>query len=335
MTELDRRDWLKVTLGASVATALPVSLANAASSSPTSGGPTSSSPPPGAQALATGTIPSSGQKIPVIGLGSSATFSQAARDEDVKALGEVMAALIQNGGTVFDTAPSYGASEAVAGQIARDSGLADRLFWATKVNVASRNGGKAAVADARAQLQTSFDRIGRKTVDLIQVHNMGDVATQLPLLRELKDTGRIRYLGVTTTFKPQYAELIETMRRERLDFIGIDYAIDNRDVEETILPLARERGIAVMAYAPFGRTRLFKRVGDRPLPDWAAEIDAKTWGQVFLKFVISHPAVVVTTPATSRVSNLVDNVGAGLGRMPDEAMRQRMAAFIDSLPAAS
>lgn len=317
MPELNRRDWLRLSLGGSLALALPAALAR--------------------DGLATGTIPSSGEKIPVIGLGSSATFSQAARnagDEDARALAEVLEALVQRGGTVFDTAPGYGASEAVAGRIARDRKLADRLFWATKLNVAPRGGGRADPAEARAQLQASFERVGRRTLDLIQVHNMGDVATQLPLLRELKDAGRIRYLGVTTTFEPQYPELIETMKREPLDFIGIDYAIDNRDVEETILPLARERGIAVLAYAPFGRTRLFRRVGERPLPEWAADFDVASWAQFFLKFVVSHPAITAATPATSRVANLVDNLAAASGRMPDEAARRRMAAFIDTLPAA-
>ena len=317
MPELNRRDWLRLSLGGSLALALPAALAR--------------------DGLATGTIPSSGEKIPVIGLGSSATFSQAARnagDEDARALAEVLEALVQRGGTVFDTAPGYGASEAVAGRIARDRKLADRLFWATKLNVAPRGGGRADPAEARAQLQASFERVGRRTLDLIQVHNMGDVATQLPLLRELKDAGRIRYLGVTTTFEPQYPELIETMKREPLDFIGIDYAIDNRDVEETILPLARERGIAVLAYAPFGRTRLFRRVGERPLPEWAVDFDVASWAQFFLKFVVSHPAITAATPATSRVANLVDNLAAASGRMPDEAARRRMAAFIDTLPAA-
>ena len=317
MPELNRRDWLRLSLGGSLALALPAALAR--------------------DGLATGTIPSSGEKIPVIGLGSSATFSQAARnagDEDARALAEVLEALVQRGGTVFDTAPGYGASEAVAGRIARDRKLADRLFWATKLNVAPRGGGRADPAEAQAQLQASFERVGRRTLDLIQVHNMGDVATQLPLLRELKDAGRIRYLGVTTTFEPQYPELIETMKREPLDFIGIDYAIDNRDVEETILPLARERGIAVLAYAPFGRTRLFRRVGERPLPEWAADFDVASWAQFFLKFVVSHPAITAATPATSRVANLVDNLAAASGRMPDEAARRRMAAFIDTLPAA-
>jgi aryl-alcohol dehydrogenase-like predicted oxidoreductase len=270
--------------------------------------------------------------LPVIGLGSSATFSQVARKEDATALGEVLQALVKGGGSVFDTAPGYGASEQVAGRIATDSGLAERLFWATKVNVA--RGGPADPAQARAQIDASFQRIKKGKIDLIQVHNMGDVKTQVPILREMKAQGRIRYLGVTTTFEPQYPEIVALMKAEPLDFIGVDYAIDNREVENTILPLARDRKIGVFVYAPFGRTRLFRRVGDRPVPDWAAEFDAKTWAQFFLKFVLSHPAVTVATPATSQARNMVDNLGGGVGRVPDEAMRKRMVAFVDALPSA-
>lgn len=171
-------------------------------------------------------------------------------------------------------------------------------------------------------------------IDLIQVHNMGDVGVQIPILREFKQQGRVRYIGLTTTFEDQYAGLVETMRKETLDFIGVDYAIDNRHAEATILPLAQSRGMGVFAYAPFGRTRLFKRVGDRPVPDFAKEFDATTWAQFFLKFVVSHPVVTVTTPATSQAKNMVDNLGGGLGRLPDQAMRKRMADYIDALPGA-
>ncbi|MEQ1911939.1 MAG: aldo/keto reductase, partial [Vicinamibacterales bacterium] len=169
-------------------------------------------------------------------------------------------------------------------------------------------------------------------IDLIQVHNLGDVPTQLPILREYKQQGKIKYLGVTTTFDQQYDELVAILKREQLDFIGVDYAIDSREVEETILPLARDRGVAVLAYAPFGRTRLFRRVGDRPLPDWAAEFDAKTWAQFFLKWVLGNTTVTATTPATSQARNMLDNIGGGIGRVPDQAMRRRMSAFIDALP---
>lgn len=314
MPTISRRDWLTLTLGAGAAWAF-------------------GSAPAGAQLkLLTRAIPTTGEQLPVIGLGSSATFSQVARQEDVTALREVLKTLVDNGATVFDTAPGYGASEATAGRIAAELGLTDKIFWATKLNVA--RGGKADPAAARQQVETSFQRIKKAKIDLIQVHNMGDPATQLPILREYKQQGRIRYYGITTTFDQQYDDLIRVMRTEPLDFIGVDYAVDSRTTENVILPLAQEKKIAVLAYAPFGRTRLFRRVGDRPLPDFAKEFDAKTWAQFFLKWVIGHPAVTVVTPATSQAKNMLDNLGGGVGRLPDQAMRKRMAAYIDALPGA-
>lgn len=284
------------------------------------------------QGLLRRAIPSSGELVPVIGLGSSATFAQVARSEDTQKLNGVIRTLVESGGSVLDTAPSYGAAEEVAGKVARELEMSRKVFWATKVNVAGRGGGKADPAAARAQIETSFKHLGVEKIDLIQVHNLGDVATQLPILKELKAAGRIRYVGVTTTSPEQYAQLTQVMRNEPLDFIGIDYAVDNRDVEQTILPLALERKIGVLAYLPFGRTSLFRRVGDRPLPDWAAMFDAQSWAQFFLKYVISHPAITVVTPATSQAKNMLDNINGGIGRLPDEAMRKRMTAFIDALP---
>jgi aryl-alcohol dehydrogenase-like predicted oxidoreductase len=284
------------------------------------------------QRLMTRPIPSSGESVPVIGLGSSATFSQAARSEDVTALRDVLRTLVEQGGAVFDTAPAYGASEEVAGRIAAEAGLTDRIFWATKVNVARQ--GTADPAAARAQIETSFSRIKKAKIDLIQVHNLADLPTQLGILKEFKNTGRVRYIGVTSTSEGQYPSLIETMKREPLDFIGVDYAVDNREVETTILPLARDRKIGVLVYLPFGRTRLFRRVSGRPLPGWAAEFDAKTWAQFFLKFLLGNPAVTVVTPATSQPKNMLDNIGGGIGRLPDDAMRARMSAFVDALPSA-
>ena len=314
MVSLTRREGLGLGLGAAAAMALPMTA--------------------GAQMrLNTRAIPSSGEQLPVIGLGSSATFASVARSEDVAALREVLTTLVGQGATLFDTAPSYGSSEQVAGRIVNEAGLASKVFWATKLNVA-RGGGPADPAAARAQLAQSFARIDKPVIDLIQVHNMGDPAVQLPILREAKAAGKIRYMGITTTFPEQYAQLIQVMRSEPLDFIGVDYAIDNRDVEQTILPLAQERRIAVLAYAPFGRTRLFARVGQRPLPDWAAEFDAKTWAQFFLKWILGNPVITATTPATSQARNMLDNLGGGVGRLPDAAMRARMAAYIDALPQA-
>ena len=314
-----RRDCLKFSMAAAMATLLPQGRLLAADDTP----------------LLSRPIPSSGEQLPLIGLGSSATFSQVARGEDRSALREVLQALVAGGGTVFDTAPSYGASEEVAGTLARELGITDRLFWATKVNVAGRGeDAKADPAKAREQIEASFKHLGKERLDLVQVHNLADVPTHLGVLRELKAQGRVRYVGVTSTSKPAYSRLIDTMRNEEIDFIGVDYAVDNRDVEETILPLAQERKIGVLVYLPFGRTRLWSRIGERPLPEWAAAFDAKSWAQFMLKYVAAHPAVTCVTPATSKARNMADNLGAARGRLPDAAQRQRMAAFIDALPAA-
>jgi aryl-alcohol dehydrogenase-like predicted oxidoreductase len=272
----------------------------------------------------------------VVGLGSADSFSRVARSEDVSALREVLKTMTDMGGTVFDTAPGYGASEEVAGTIAAELGITDKIFWATKVNVAQGrgSGGAADPARARAQIDESFKKIRKPKIDLIQVHNLGDVPTQLGILKELKQQGRIRYIGVTTTSNNQYTQLESIMRNEPLDFIGIDYAIDNRDVETTILPLAIERKIGVLVYYPFGRRRLFSRAGERPLPDWAKDIDANTWAQFFIKYIAAHPAVTSVTPATSQARHMADNLGAAMGRLPDEAMKKRMIELVDALPPA-
>ncbi len=284
--------------------------------------------------LIMGIIPSTGEQIPAIGLGSSANFSQVARSEDISALRGVLSTLAEMGGRVFDTAPSYGSSEEISGQIAQELGIADQLFWATKLNVAGRGGGTANPERARQQVEASFQRVGRSVIDLIQVHNMASPDVQLPILREYKEEGRIRYIGITTTFANQYPSLIEVMQNEDLDFIGIDYAVDNRSVEDVILPLAMERGIAVLCYLPFGRSRLWSRVRGQTLPDYAQEFDATTWAQFFLKFIISNPAITAATPSTSRPTNMADNIGGMVGRLPDEAMRRRMIATVDALPSA-
>jgi len=285
----------------------------------------------GRAGLITRAIPGTGERLPIVGLGSSATFAQVARSEDATALRAVLGRMVELGGTVFDTAPAYGASEEVAGRIARELGIAKRLFWATKLNVA-RGVDTADPAAARRQVEASFRRIGRPVIDLIQVHNMRDVRTQLPILREYKEKGRVRYIGVTTTFEGDYESLVQAMRKEPLDFIGTDYAIDDRHAEQTILPLARDKGIAVLVYAPFGRTRLWARVKGRQVPEWAREFDAGSWAQFFLKYVASHPAVTAITPATSRPENMADNMGGAMGRLPDQATRKRMIELVEALP---
>ncbi len=320
---IDRREWLKLTATAGAALTLSPRLLEAFARGDLV-----------RDEMITRTIPGTIESIPVIGLGSSATFAALAGSDEANVLGEVLSTLVEQGGAVFDTAPGYagGTSEEVAGQLVQDLGIVDQVFWATKLNVAQD--GTADPAAARAQVETSFDRVGKDPIDLIQVHNMGDPAVQLPILREYKEQGRVRYYGITTTFESQYDDLISVMRNEPLDFIGTDYAVDNLFAEETILPLAQERGIGVLVYAPFGRTRLWNRVEGREVPDWAVEFDATTWAQFFLKFVVSHPAVTAATPATSQPHHMLDNLGGGMGRLPDEATRQRMVEYVDALPSA-
>jgi aryl-alcohol dehydrogenase-like predicted oxidoreductase len=286
-------------------------------------------------------IPKTGELLPVVGLGGANTFSDTAlresRTERYDTIGAILQALVDGGGSVFDTAYGYGASEQVTGQVAQELGIADRIWWATKMNavrVSGGNSGSADPAEARYQIQRSFLRLRLQQIDLFQVHNMGDPPTQLALLKELKTLGYIRYIGVTTTFPAQYSALVDVMRSEPIDFIGVDYAIDDRTAEEVIFPLALEREIGVLAYLPFGRGRMWARIGDRPTPDWAADFDAYTWAQLMLKFVIAHPAVTVACPGTSDPEHMADNLGGGRGRIPNPDQIQRMVRLAESLPAA-
>ena len=316
---LTRRDCLAYAAATGTALSLPARLLRAQQRAP----------------IIARAIPSTGEALPVVGLGGAATFAVLARNEDFGPLRAVLTTLLDNGGTVFDTAEAYGPSEAVAGRLAQELGIQDRLFWATKVNSAPDGRGPSDPAATRAQIERSFQRIGRSTIDLMQIHNLGDIPTQLPMLRELKDEGRVRYIGVTYDTPDRYPELVRAMRDETLDFIGIDYAVDNLVAAETILPLALDRGIGVFIYQPFGRSRLWARVAGQTVPDWAQEFDATTWARFFIKFVIAHPAVTVVTPATSKPANVIDNLAGGAGRLPDAAMQRRMVEFVDALPAAS
>ena len=309
---LTRRDYLRFTAQAGAALALPMPLFAQG-------------------AVLTRPVPKTGEQLPIIGLGSSATFSQAAGAADIEAIRSVFNAMLDNGGTVFDTAPGYGESEEVAARAVNEIGGRDRIFWATKLNVAGR-GASADPARAREQVETSLRLLGRDSIDLIQVHNVADLATQYTLLKEYKQAGRVRYIGTTSTFEGQYATLEQFIRDESPDFIGIDYAVDNQTAEERIFPLAQEHGVGVLCYLPFGRTRLWQRVEGHAVPAWAAEFGATTWAQFFLKFAASHPAVTVVTPATSKPHHMVDNMTAGRGRLPDDAERRRMIDFIAALP---
>ena len=279
-------------------------------------------------------IPKTGEKLPIVGLGTSATFRRLAEQSDVGQLRDVVRTLLDNGGTVFDTAPSYGQAERVAGRIVQDLGAAEQVFWATKVNVVPR-GGKTADADAaRAQIERSFDYVGKDPIDLIQVHNLRDIPTQMGILKELREEGRVRYIGTTYTGQSRFPDLAKVMQSEPIDFIGVNYAVDDRAAADEIFPIAEERGIAVLVYLPFGRSRLWQRVGDRAVPEWAVEFGIESWGQFFIKYAAAHPAVTVVTPATSKPHHMLDNIGAAVGELPDEAMQKRMAEFVDALPSA-
>lgn len=269
-------------------------------------------------------IPSSGEMIPIIGLGSARRYEEARTEADIAPLRDTFARFHALGGTVLDTAPSYGNAEAVMGGLVADLSIRAGLFIATKVGASSKEEG-------RAQIEQSFRNLKVEKIDLIAVHNLRDVPNQLATLREMKAEGRIRYLGATTSFDRQYEAFEAMMRREALDSIQIDYALDNRASAERIIPLARDRGMAVFINLPFGRGRLFNATQGKALPDFAAEIDCTTWAQFFLKYIVSHEAVTCAVPGMAQARYVDDNLKAAQGRMPDAALRRRMEQFIDAL----
>lgn len=275
-------------------------------------------------ATLTKAIPSTGEPLPVVGLGTARRYESAASRAEQAVLRDTLGEFVALGDSVIDTAPTYGDAERVVGELVAAMGIRDRLFLATKVSTTGREAGAA-------QIEQSFARLRTTTIDLIAVHNLRDTAIHLRTLRKLKQAGRIRYVGITTSFDRQYPEFEETMKRETLDFIQVDYALDNREAGERILPLARERRMAVMVNLPFGRGRLFQAIRGRPLPGWASEFDCRSWAQFFLKYIVSHQAVTCAVPGMARPEYVRDNLGAARGRLPDAAMRRRMESFIDAL----
>jgi aryl-alcohol dehydrogenase-like predicted oxidoreductase len=274
-----------------------------------------------APSLLTRPIPRTGERIPVIGMGTWQTFdadpAAAARGELARVL-ERFAAL---GGAVVDSSPMYGRSESVVGALAGQLGMRDRLFLATKVWTEGR-------ARGVAQMDESYRRLGVTRLDLMQVHNLVDVETHLETLAEWKAAGRVRYVGITHYVASAFPRLERLLASHDLDFVQLNYAITDRAAEARMLPAAAERGVATLINRPYDGGGLFGKVRGRALPDWAAEIDCASWGQFFLKFILSHPAVTCVIPATSQVRHLEDNMGAGRGRLPDAAMRERMAATV-------
>lgn len=269
--------------------------------------------------LITKAIPSSGEKIPVVGLGTNQYGAQT--PEELAPRRDVLKRFAELGGKVVDTAPAYGRSEEVIGQLLEELGTRKQLFVATKVTMDGDN-----LDGAKQMLENSFKVLKTDRLDLVQVHNLRGAEGLLPLLGEMKKSGRIRYFGITTSSDGQYEAMESVMRKHGMDFIQVDYSVMNRNAEERILPLAQERGMAVLANLPFGgrRGNFVGSLKDKPLPAWAAEIDCTSWAQLCLKYVFSQPAITCAIPGTIRTQHVEDNLAAARGAMPDQAMRQRI-----------
>jgi diketogulonate reductase-like aldo/keto reductase len=273
---------------------------------------------------ATRAIPSSGEALPRVGLGTWITFNvgddRAARD----ASAEVMRAFFRAGGRLIDSSPMYGSAQEVIGYGLRKLGRPAELFAADKVWIADGGAG-------RAQIERSRRNWGIPRFDLLQVHNLVSWQAHLATLFAMKAAGQLRYVGITTSHGRRHGDMEKIMASQPIDFVQLTYNLVDREAEQRLLPLARERGIAVIANRPFQQGALLDRLGRRPLPPWATEIDCSSWAQFALKFIISHPAVTCAIPATSRVDHVRENLGAAMGRLPDQAMRARMAAFVGAL----
>ena len=269
-------------------------------------------------------IPSTGEEIPVVGIGTARRYDVSGGSAERQPLRETLRLFAEMGGKVIDTAPSYGAAEEVVGDLVLDLGIRSRLFIATKVR-------QEGAANGEAEIQRSFRRLQTDWFDLEQVHNLRNVDTQLATLRRMKAERKTRYVGITTSSRRQHDDFVAVMEREDLDFIQVNYSLSSREAAERILPLAADRGVAVLANVPFGRGRMFQAVGDRPLPEWAADYDIRSWGQFFLKYILGHPAVTCVIPGTATPKYLRDNMGAALGRLPDEAGRRKMEQLYDAL----
>jgi diketogulonate reductase-like aldo/keto reductase len=269
-------------------------------------------------------IPASGELLPAIGMGTWQTFHVGTGTGERAPLRDVLRVFFEQGGTLIDSSPMYAEAEEVTGDLVAELGEHERLFSATKVWTYGREEGMA-------QMERSFQRMRVEQMDLMQVHNLRDWRVHLPVLREWKEAGRIRYIGITTSNPAQYEEFAQVMERETLDFVQLNYDITTRGAEAALLPLAADRGMAVLVNRPFGGGNLFPRVRGHSVPEWAGEFGCESWAQFFLKFVISHPAVTCAIPATSNPRHATDNMGALAGRLPDAAMRERMARHMETL----
>ena len=303
----DRRDFLRLLAGLAVGGLLPLRPSLAEGGAPIKKA-----------------IPISGEAIPVIGMGTSRTFDAAGDQERIARLGKVLAAFFEHGGTVIDSSPMYGSAEQVIGRLLQGADAPGGLFSATKVWTDGRESGVR-------QMEHSRGLWGVDRFDLMQIHNLRDWRVHYETLLSMKAEGRIRYIGITTSHGRDHYELQAILDKHAFDFVQLSYNIGNRVVERALLPQAAERGIAVIVNRPFARGSLFNRTRGRALPDWAGEFDCTSWGQFFLKYAVSHPAVTCAIPATSKVHHMVDNMGAGFGRLPDPTMRRRMEKYFETL----
>ncbi len=275
-------------------------------------------------AILTRAISSSGEKLPVIGLGTWQAFDVDLTSDTRRQLEEVLSLFVKLGGHVIDTSPMYGRAEDVIGELTTELAIRDKLFLATKVWTRGKKNGIKSMERSMALLRA-------KRIDLMQVHNLVDVQTQLATLREWKAQGRIRYLGITHYEAGAFADVEKIMRSEKLDFVQINYSLMEREAEQRVLPLAQDRGIAVIVNRPFGGGDLFSRTRAKPLPDWAVEFDCRSWAQFFLKWIVANSAVTCAIPATDKPRHLEDNIGGGIGQLPEAKTRQRMIELVSSL----
>ncbi|MEW5710577.1 MAG: aldo/keto reductase [Pseudomonadota bacterium] len=287
-------------------------------------GPGAFAQPPESRQVLKRPIPRTGEALPVIGLGTYRTFNVGASTAERAPLEEVLQRFVQRGGTVIDSSPMYGNAETVVGDLASALGLADRLFYATKVWTTGHEAGIR-------QMEQSLRRLRVARLDLMQIHNLLDLETHRQTLKAWKAEGRVRYIGVTHYHEGAYDALERILKTREFDFVQINYSIAEREAEKRLLPLAADTGTAVIANRPFAQANLFSRVRGKSVPAWAAEFDCSSWAQFFLKYIVSHPAVTCAIPATGKPRHLEDNMQAGYGRLPDAAMRRRMAAYMDAL----
>jgi len=279
----------------------------------------------GLERMSTRPIPSTGEALPVVGIGTWQTFDVGHAPADRGPLAEVLRLFLEAGGKVVDSSPMYGRAEEVSGDLIAALGARDRAFLATKVWTQGREAGIAQMRNSMRLMRAG------PTIDLIQVHNLVDWRTHLATLRAWKDAGTVRYIGITHYTESAFDELARIMREESIDFVQLPYSVGVRGAEDRLLPLAAERGVAVIVNRPFEGGDLFRSVRRHPLPALAAELDCTSWAQLFLKFILAHPAVSCVIPGTGKVEHLIDNVGAGHGRLPDSAQRRRLLRAIQAL----